>query len=120
MYSKLLMLGAATFCLAASTSFATASELQPVPRAAQAAADRLLRDAGLDANTSSVSVRARIDLDGRVTGTEVLHSSGAPETDRKVEAVLKRVVRAYPPIGLSNGSVTLRLGDPAVLQAYAR
>lgn len=120
MYSKLLMLGAATFCLAASTSFATASELQPVPRAAQAAADRLLRDAGLDANTSSVSVRARIDLDGRVTGIQVLHSSGAPETDRKVEAVLKRVVRTYPPVGLSNGSVTLRLGDPAVLQAYAQ
>ena len=103
--------------LASATSFAMASELQPTSARTQALADRLLSQAGVDA---TVSVRASIDPDGQVTGVTVLRSSGSPQTDRTVEAVLKRVIRADPPLGLSDGAVTLNLAGPAVQAARVR
>ncbi len=110
MKAQFLRLSAAGFLLASATSFATASELQPVPHRTQAEADRLLSAAGLDAQTQPVSIRASIDLDGRVTGVSVLRSSGSRQTDRVIEAVLKRVIRADPPLGLTDGAVTLNVG----------
>jgi TonB family protein len=113
MKAQFLKLSAAGLLLAAATSFATAAELQPVPRRTQAQADRLLSAAGVDVQAQSVSVRASIDPDGRVTGVNVLRSSGSRETDRVVEAVLKRVIRADPPLGLTDGTVTLTLAGPS-------
>ncbi len=110
MKAQFLRLSAAGLLLASTTSFATAAELQPVPRRTQVEADRLLGAAGVDAHAQTVSVRARIDPDGRVTGVEVLRSSGSRQTDRVVEAVLKRVIRADPPVGLADGAVTLNVG----------
>jgi TonB family protein len=112
MKAQFLRLSAAGFLLASATSFATASELQPVPPRAQARADRLLSAAGLDAQIQPVSVRASIDPDGRVTGVSVLRSSGSRHTDRMVETVLRRVIRADPPLGLTGGAVTLNVGAP--------
>lgn len=113
MKAQFLRLSAAGFLLASATSFATASELQPVPRRTQVEADRLLSAAGVDAQAQPVSVRARIDPDGRVTGVDVLRSSGSRQTDRAVETVLKRVIRADPPLGLTDGAVTLNVGGPS-------
>ncbi len=103
--------------LASATSFATASEVQPVAPGTQAKADRLLSAAGVDPRAQTVSVRASIDPDGKVTGVTVLRSSGSPQTDRKVVAVLKRVIRADPPLGLTDGAVTLNVGGPSVQAA---
>jgi TonB family protein len=111
-----MSLGLAALVLAASFSFAMASELQPTPRPAQAEADRLLADAGIDGATQPISVRARIDPAGKVTGVNVLKSSGSRTTDWAVEAVLRRVILAHPPLGLTDGSVTLNVG-PGVEQA---
>jgi TonB family protein len=97
--------------LAAATSFATAAELQPLPGPAKAEAQRLLTDAGVDTQGQTVTVRAAIDPDGKVTGVKVLKSSGSRRTDRIVGAVLQAVVRAYPPLGLTDGAVTMQVGD---------
>jgi TonB family protein len=107
---RFLTLASAALWLAASTSFAVASELQPIPPGAQAEAARRLSAAGVDANTVRVSVQAGIDADGGVTKVSVLRSSGSRQTDRAVEAVLRQVVRAHPPIGLEDGTVTLNVG----------
>lgn len=112
-----MSLGLALLMLAAATSFAVAGELQPTPRQAQVQADRLLADAGVDATAQPVSVRARIAPDGKVTGVQVLKSSGSRTTDWAVEAVLRRVVLAHPPLGLSDGAVTLNVGYPGAVQA---
>jgi TonB family protein len=111
MKNGLFTLVSAALWLTASTSLAVASESQPVPREAQAQAARLLIAAGVDANTARVSVQAGIDADGGVTRMSVLRSSGSRETDRAVEAVLRQVVRAHPPIGLEDGTVTLNVGS---------
>lgn len=107
MKAQFLKAGVAGLLLASATSFATASELQPVAPGTKAEAARLLAAAGVDAQ---VSVRARIDPEGKVTAVRVLRSSGSPRTDRTVEAVLKRVIRADPPLGLTDGAVTLNVG----------
>lgn len=91
--------------------------MQPTPRPAQVQGDSLLADAGIEATTQPISVLARIDPDGKVTWVNVLKSSGSRTTDWAVEAVLRRVILAHPPVGLTDGSVTLNVGDPGAVQA---
>jgi len=109
MKAQFLKAGVAGLLLASATSFATASELQPVSPATKARAERLLAAAGVDP-TAQVSVRAHIDPDGKVTRIRVLRSSGSLQTDQTVEAVLQQVIRADPPLGLEDGAVTLKVG----------
>ncbi len=110
MKAQFLKAGVAGLLLASATSFATASELQPVSRRTVARGRPAARRGRRRRPGPAVSVRAAIDLDGQVTAINVLRSSGSPQTDRVIEAVLKRLIRADPPLGLSDGAVTLNVG----------
>jgi TonB family protein len=119
MNTRLPLLAATGLLFAASAVHAAPSELQRYADRAMARADTLLTATGVDFQTQPVSVRASVDLDGRISGVRVLRSSGSPRTDHAVEAVLRRIVRADPPLGLTNGAVTLNAGRAPVAAAKA-
>jgi outer membrane biosynthesis protein TonB len=132
MKAQLLMLSAAGLLLAASAhpsaaasaatsaSGAAPTELQLFTAQAEARADRLLIDAGIQADDPPVSVRANLASDGHVTGLDVVRSSGSRDIDRKVQAILQRVLLSNPPVGLINGAVTLNVGAGHAAAAAAR
>ena len=117
MNTRILALSAAGLLFAASASQAAVSELQHYTDKAQARAETLLRATGLDFNTQSVSVRATVGLDGRLSGLRVVRSSGSPDTDRAVETVLRKIVVADTPLGLTDGAVTLNVGPAPIAEA---
>ena len=119
MFSKLLVLGAATLCFAAASAShaATRLDMPEFSHPAKAQAQRLLGVANVDTQGRMVTVRAAIDPDGKVTGVRVVRSSGSRDTDRTIEAVLQTVIHSYPPLGLMDGSVTMSVGDARFEQA---
>ena len=116
---NLIVLSAA-FVFAASASHATPSETERYADWARVRSEPLLRAAGVDADAPSVSVRASVSLGGKITGIQVLHSSGSPDTDAAVVAVLRKIIWSKPPSGLVDGAVTLNVGKDAIVQAQAR
>ncbi len=107
--------------LAASVAHAgQPSELQSYTDRAQTHAQRLLSTAGLDGRTGSVSVRATVDPDGRLSGIQVMRSSGSRSVDIAAETVLRKVIAADPPLGLTDGAVTLNVSEAPIVQAKAR
>jgi TonB family protein len=113
----LAVAGAALFV--ASAPQAAPSESDRYAARANARAQSLLESKNIDTRGEGVSVRATVDPMGSITAIKVVRSSGSAETDRAVEAVLRRVVRADAPAGLMNGAVTLNVGKTAILQASA-
>ena len=103
--------GAAAVALAAAQAQAAPSEWQGYAARAQAKADAQLRDAGVDLRGQTVSVRATVAPDGRLTGLNVVKSSGSPDTDRAVKAVLSGLIMADAPLGLIDGAVTLNVAE---------
>ena len=118
MKTRFLALSAAGL-LFASASHAAVSELQQYTDRAQARAASLLRKTGLDFNAQPVSVRATIGLDGQLRGLQVVRSSGSPDTDRAVKTVLRRILLLNAPLGLTDGAVTLNVGQAPIVQAKA-
>ena len=116
---KILLLSAAALSFAASASQATDSETQYYSARAQARLPSLLRAARIDSTVRSVSVRATVDPEGRLTGMKVLRSSGSRDTDSAVETVLRKLVRTDPPLGLNDGAVTLNLNPAPIVEARA-
>jgi len=114
-----VLLGAAALALAASAAHAGPSELQLYAARAKADAHNLLREARVDLKGRSVSVRARVDINGLLTGLEVVRSSGSPAADLAVEAVLKRVVAKDPLFGFNDGAVLITVKGPPVVEAKA-
>jgi len=106
----LVILGAAGLLFAAPASHAAPSDLQRYADRAWATARTLLPATGLDFRTQHVSVRASVDEDGHVNSIRVVRSSGSPQTDRAVEAVLRKIVLAEALIGLTGAAVTLNAG----------
>jgi len=84
--------------------------------------DTRLRASGLDFAGLTVSVRASVAPDGKLTGMTVVRGSGSRAADLAAERVLRKIVVTDPPLGLSDGAVTLNLNlSPApVVQAAAR
>jgi TonB family protein len=119
MKTPAVLLGAAALALAASAAHAGPSELQRYAAHAKADAQNMLREARLDLEGRSVSVRARIDVNGHLTGLEVVRSSGSPSADLAVEAVLKRVVAKDPLFGLDDGAVIITVKGTPVVEAKA-
>jgi TonB family protein len=105
-----LLLSAAALILAASAAVAGPSESERYASKAVARADALARQTGVDFKAQPVSVRAAVDVDGRVRSVQVVRSSGSTVADRAAEAILRKLVVADPPTGLSDGAVTLNLG----------
>jgi TonB family protein len=116
-----LLAGAAAVLLAASQvqAAAASTEFQTYVERAEAKADAMLRAAGVDIETQSVTVRVTVNPDGRLTGAQVVRSSGSPATDHAVETVLRKIVATNAPLGLVDGAVTLNLGRTPLLQARA-
>jgi len=120
MKAQLLMLSAAGLLFAASSSHAAVAESQRYAERANAKAELLLRAAGIDSEAQAVSVQARVNLDGHLTGLRVIRSSGSPATDKAVAQVLRKIVVADAPIGLLDGAVTLNVGRGGIVQADNR
>ena len=111
---------AGLFLAAGASHAAQPSELQRYTDRAQAQAQRLLSAAGLDVRTASVSVRATVNPDGRLSGLQVIRSSGSPSVDLAAETVLRKIVAADPPLGLTDGAVVLNVSGAPLVQAKAR
>lgn len=120
MKTQLLLLTAVGLLFTASVSPAAASEVQDYAQRAQARADSLLRDSGVDLAGQSVTVRATVRSDGHLSGVSVVRSSGSRDTDHAVETVLRKVVVSDAPLGLLGGAVTLTLGADPMVRAAAR
>jgi TonB family protein len=120
MKTQAFLLSAAALVFAASATWAAPSELQRYADHVKARAQNLVQANRLDLDGRSVSVRAKVDIDGRLTGIQVLRSSGSHDLDVAVETVLKRVVRSDPPIGLTDGAVLMTVGGAPVVQASAQ
>jgi len=106
--------------LAASVAHAAQpSELQGYTDRAQAHAQRLLSTAGLDGRTVSVSIRATVDPDGRLSGVQVMRSSGSRSIDIAAETVLRKMIATDPPVGLTDGVVILKVSEAPIAQAKA-
>ena len=119
MKTRILMLGAAGLLFAASASLAAPTELQRYSDQARAKAQSLLDATGLDLKSQSVSVRATIDPWGRLYDMRVVRSSGSRETDLAVETVLKKVVATSAPLELTDGAVTMTVGEAPIVEAKA-
>ena len=120
MKAQVFLLSAAALVFAASATWAAPSESQRYADRAKADAQSLLRATPLDLRGQSVSVRAKVDLDGRLTGMEVVRSSGSRDTDVAVETVLKKVVVKDPLFGLTDGAVTLTVGGTPLDEVAAQ
>lgn len=119
MKTHVLALSAAALVFAAPGAHATPSELQLYTDRTQPQVQGLLAAIAPDLRGRPVSVRAAVDLDGRVDAIRVLHSSGSRDADRAVEAVLRKILRANPLLGLTDGAVTLNVGQAAIVEAKA-
>src|SRR5258708_24358211 len=106
---------AGLFFAAGASHAAQPSELQRYADRAQAQAQKLL--GGLDVKTGSVSVRATVNPDGHLSGIQVMRSSGSRSVDLAAETVLRKIVVADPPLGLTDGAVVLKVSGAPVLQA---
>ena len=114
-----LALSAAALMFAASAAHATRSDLQLYSDRMAPQVQVLLRETGPHLNGRAVSVRAAVDPDGRVTVIRVLRSSGSHDADLAVEAVLRKILLANPLLGLTDGAVTLNVGEAALVEATA-
>lgn len=123
MKTQLLALSAAALLLAASAAAAAPAEspeLQQYANDLEPRAESLLRAAGIDPQGQPISVRAALRPDGHLKAVEVLRSSGSPEIDRAVAAVLRKTLMGVAPIGLLDGAVTLTVGQGVGLGARGR
>ena len=114
------LLSAAALVFAASATWAAPSELQRYADRAKVDAQTLLQTTRLDLKGQSVSVRAKVDLDGHLKGMEVVRSSGSRDADLAVEAVLKKVVAKEPLFGLTDGAVLLTVNGAPIVAAAAQ
>ncbi len=105
--------------LFAATAHATPSELAQYTDRTGPQVQVLLRAIAPHLQGRPVSVRAAVDPDGRVDAIRVLRSSGSHDADHAVEAVLRKVLRANPLLGLTDAAVTLNVGQAAIVQAKA-
>lgn len=117
MRASTLLISAAALLVAGSASATTDTYAKQYAERANAKAANLLQVAGVDAEAATVSVRAKISVDGNVTGLQVIRSSGSTETDRAVAGVLRKILVTDAPLGLMNGAVTLNVGHGAMIQA---
>ena len=122
MKTSLLLAGVSAILFAAGASHAAPSdsESDQYAQRANARAEALLQASGIDLRAQAVSVRASVGPDGRLTGLRVIRTSGSPDVDRAVAAVLRKIVLADAPVGLMDGAVTLNVGRELVAQAGAR
>ena len=113
MKARLLLLCAASSVAASSTLAADSgsADARRYAERAQAGADARLRAANVDLRGQTVSVRATVALDGRLTALIVVKSSGSSDTDRVVANVLRGFVLTNAPIGLIGGAVTLNVAE---------
>jgi TonB family protein len=114
MNTRAFLLTAAALLFGASATHATPSESQRYADRAKAKADSLLHASRLDLGGQSVSVRAKVDIDGRVIGMDVVRSSGSRDADLAAETILRRVVASDPPMGLSDGAVLMTVSSAPV------
>ena len=120
MKAPFLALSAAALLFAAATAHATPSEMQLYTDRTQLQVQGLLAAIAPDLRGRPVSVRAAVDPDGRVDAIRILRSSGSHDADHAVEAVLRKILRANPLLGLTDGAVTPNVGQAAIVQAKAR
>jgi hypothetical protein len=115
---QVFALSAVGMLFAVSASSSAPSEAQQYAQGAYAKAKVLLRAAGLGASVTAASVCARVDQAGGLVGVRVMRSSGSPDIDRALKGVLRRILAIYPPNGLADGAVMLRIGcDPVSAMA---
>jgi hypothetical protein len=117
MKTRLFALSATATLFAAAIAAAAPSELQQYQDHANARAQLLLRHTGVYLGDQSVSVKAEVAPDGRLSGIEVVHSSGSRQTDLAVKRVLEKIVVSDPPLGLTDGAVLLKVRGIPVEQA---
>ena len=121
MKTHAFLLTAAALVLAASSTWAAPSESQRYVDRAKADAQSLLRASRLDLlKGQSVTVRAKVDVDGRVVGMQVVRSSGSRAADLAAETLLKKVVTREPLVGLTDGAVLMTVNGAPVLEAAAQ
>ncbi|HEY2753733.1 TonB family protein [Phenylobacterium sp.] len=113
----LMVAGASLF---AACAHAAPSESDRYAAGATARAHALLAAKGVDTQGQGVSVRATVNTEGNITSLKVIRSSGSTETDQAVANVLRSVIWANAPSGLTNGAVTLNVGKSAIVQASAQ
>jgi TonB family protein len=119
MNTRVILASAAALLLTAA-AHAAPSESQRYADRVKAEAQTLLRETQLDLRGQTVSVRAKVDVDGRVTGMQVVRSSGSGEADAKVATLLRKVVAADPPFGLTDGAVLMTVNGPPIVEAKAQ
>ena len=93
------------------------TDLQQYLQRAQARAEILMQAHGIDPEAQAVAVRALVSDRGRLLGLQLLRSCGLPTIDRLVGHVLRKVILADAPVGLTGGSVTLSLGPAPIVLA---
>ncbi len=120
MKPQVFALSAVGMLFAVSATSSAPRESQQYARRAYSRAKVLLRTAGLGASAQPASVRARVDQSGSLIRLSVLRSSGCPDVDRALKAVLRRMLAIDPPCRLRNGAVTLNIGREAAASAAVR
>jgi hypothetical protein len=118
MKAMFLAVSAAAVLFAASASEAAAPRgaVKDFVDRAHLEAGHRLAAAGVDLKDQQVTVKATVSSDG-LRSVQVVNSSASRDTERAVEQVLKRLAVKDVPAGLVGASVTIPLGDGAVVQA---
>ena len=118
MKAKLCLLAAAASLLTGATAHAAPTTVDQFLDGARASAEQQLVTAGVDLK-APVTVKGYISGDGRLRSVHVVRSSGSRDADYAVTQALRKMpVKDVPPL-LVGASVTLALGQPAVVQAKA-
>ena len=117
MKASLLLFAAAGALTFAANAQAANREVDAYLQRASETATAQIAAAGVAA--PGLTIRARVDGDGRLTGVHVVGSSGSLETDQKTTQALRRLRVADPPVALIGAQVNLAVGPQPILQAKA-
>jgi len=115
MRSYLLPLAAAATLALAGVAQAQNRDVTDYLNRVSAAATAEVAAAGVA--PTGLTIKARVDSEGRLIGAHVAHSSGSLETDEKAAQAVRRLRVPGPPIVLMGAEVTVAVGEQPMVQA---
>lgn len=110
-----LLLSAGLLAFGGSAQAANRDVTDYLQRAGDVAAAEVAA-AGVDVGPG-LSVKGRVNSDGRLTGVRVVKSSGSLEADQKAAQALRRLKVPAPPNALLGADVTVAVTKESILQA---
>jgi hypothetical protein len=116
---SLAITAAAGLLFAAQGAHATDRALAEYLGRTNAAAASQVNAAGVDLETHTLAVEARVGSDGRLGAIHVVRSTGSLEADLLATRALGKVRVADTPPGLVGAQVRLTLGPAPIVEAKA-